>query len=943
MKLIINIMSKYDDFTGLYPVSKTIRFEIKPQGRTMEHFEESGFLEDDRIRAKHYPIVKEMIDDCHKKFIDECLSKSDIDWTELYDALDKRKKSSELQYARELSSVQDRYRKDICNLFKREDGYKDMFSEKILSKVKNDVAESDDEEKKEALGTFEKFSGYFIPLNENRKNIYAESGEGGSVSKRAVIDNFSTFYDNCVKYEEIKTLCPEVIEDAKKQLGSDFDETLFTASGYNRVLTQKGIDLYNYLLGGSSKTEGEIKVQGINELLNLYFANTLSEDGKKKRIKLKKLDKQILSDRDTYSYVPRMFENDEEVRESLQSYFAGIMNRNSESGAVLESAVRLLRDINRFDVKKIYVSGKEKEKFSTILFSRWDTLRGMMRSWKAYDSGDPELLKRGKQVDKWLSSKYFSLEEVEKAVSYAGSEKVLDKVGQIAEDIRDRIYEGYNSLKAVKTEKIRGSEETIQIIKEALDPVMDLIHTMKVFVVDGDYDKDFDFYDEFDDVYSVLFGIVPLYNSIRNYCTQADYDTSKIMLNFGNPALATGWDLNKEKDYTSVIFRKDGKYYLGIMNPRRKTDFREIDNADGGDFYEKMEYKQIPDPTKNLPRIAFSAKWKNVINPSEYIVTGYREKKHTKENFDLDFCHDLIDFFKEFISKNEDWNVFGFEFKDTDEYADIREFYGDVDRQAYKMSFRPVSSEKIDALVDSGDLFLFQIYNKDFSDCSRGKPNIHTIYWRALFSDENLKSPVIKLGGNAYLAYRDKSPLVKNTVHRKGSTLVSRTDRNGKPIPEKIYYELFRYKNGIIDGLSDEAKEYEDLISSRTAQYDIVKDRRYTVDKMFFHVPLVLNRSAKNDGSINRMVIDRLIDSDSVRIIGIDRGERNLIYCAMINSDGEILCQDSMNIVGGVDYHAKLDDREKANLEARRSWKKIGGIKQFKEGYISNITSVLAR
>ena len=943
MKIITIIMKTYNEFTGLYPVSKTIRFELKPQGKTMKHFEESGFLEEDRIRAKYYPIVKEMIDDCHKKFIEDCLSQSSIDWTELYDALDKRKKSSETQYVKEFLRIRDKYRKAVCDLFTKDENYKDMFSEKILSKLKDEIAESGDESKKEALDTFEKFSGYFIPLHENRKNIYAVSGDGSSISKRAVVDNFSTFYDNCVKYEEIKTICPEVIEDAKKQLGSEFDESLFTASGYNRVLTQKGIDLYNYLLGGSSKAEGEIKIQGINELLNLYFANTVSDDGKKKRIKLKKLDKQILSDRDTYSYVPKMFESDEEVRESLHSYFTEITDRDFKSNTILESAVRLLRNISKFDTKRIYISGKDKEKFSTMLFNRWETLGNMMYAWKAYELGDPELLKRRKQVDKWSASKYFSLDEVEKAVNHIGNEKILDKIGYIAEEIRDRIYESCNSLKTNKMEKIRSDEDTIQHIKEALDPVMDLIHVLKVFVVDSEYDRDFDFYDEFDEVYSILFGIVPLYNRIRNYCTQVDYDTSKTMLNFGNPALATGWDINKEKDYTSVIFRKGSNYYLGIMNPRKKTDFKDIEYVEGEDVYEKMEYKQIPDPTKNLPRIAFSAKWENIINPSEYILRGYKAKKHTKENFDLNFCHDLIDFFKEFISKNEDWNVFDFRFKDTKDYADIREFYGDVDQQAYKMAFRPVSSEKIDALVEFGDLFLFQIYNKDFSECSRGNPNIHTILWRAAFSDENLKSPIIKLGGNAYLAHRDKSDIRKNTVHKKGSTLVSRTGKDGKPIPEKIYYELCRYKNGIIHELSDEAKEYEGLISIREAQYDIIKDRRYTVDKMFFHVPLTLNRNAKSESNVNKMVIDKLLGSDDVRIIGIDRGERNLIYCTMINSKGEILCQKSMNVVGETDYHAKLDDKEKANLEARKSWKRIGGIKQFKEGYISNITSVLAR
>lgn len=49
---------KFEDFTGLYPVSKTLRFEAKPVGATLENIIKSGILEEDTHRAQSYQKVK---------------------------------------------------------------------------------------------------------------------------------------------------------------------------------------------------------------------------------------------------------------------------------------------------------------------------------------------------------------------------------------------------------------------------------------------------------------------------------------------------------------------------------------------------------------------------------------------------------------------------------------------------------------------------------------------------------------------------------------------------------------------------------------------------------------------------------------------------------------------------------------------------------------------
>jgi len=82
-------MNEHGEFTRLYPIQKTLRFELKPQGRTREYLNSSNFFEEDRIRAEKYKILKKVADDYHKRYIDECLSKLSLDWILLKEVLER--------------------------------------------------------------------------------------------------------------------------------------------------------------------------------------------------------------------------------------------------------------------------------------------------------------------------------------------------------------------------------------------------------------------------------------------------------------------------------------------------------------------------------------------------------------------------------------------------------------------------------------------------------------------------------------------------------------------------------------------------------------------------------------------------------------------------------------------------------------------------------------
>ena len=139
------------------------------------------------------------------------------------------------------------------------------------------------------------------------------------------------------------------------------------------------------------------------------------------------------------------------------------------------------------------------------------------------------------------------------------------------------------------------------------------------------------------------------------------------------------------------------------------------------------------------------------------MLANYRDGVHKKgDNFDLDFCHELIDFFKSSIEKHPDWRNFEFSFSDTSSYEDMSGFYREVEQQGYKISYKDIDSSYIDQLVDDGKLYLFQIYNKDFSPYSKDTPIMHTLYWKILYDETNVKDVVYKINGQAEIFYPKK-------------------------------------------------------------------------------------------------------------------------------------------------------------------------------------------
>ena len=932
------------DLTGQYSLSKTLRFELKPIGKTLEHIERKGLLTQDEQRAEEYELMKGIIDRYHKAFITMCLRNCKIKVNNTDDELDSLEEYSSLlskskrdaDDENKLEKIKENLRKQIVNAFKSGNTYGDLFKKELIKNHLPDFVT--DEEEKQVVEHFCNFTTYFTGFHDNRKNMYSDEAKSTAIAYRLIHENFPRFFDNLrsfakISESEVANRFPEIESAFSLYLNVEHIADMFHVDYFPVVLTQEQIDVYNNIIGGKTEEDGT-KIQGINEYINLY--NQHHPDVKLPF--LKPLYKMILSDKVALSWLPEEFENDEEMLTAINDFYKSVQPVIFGDD---ENCIRhLLTNIAEYNTDHIYISNDlGLTGISQQLFDQYsifeDAIKDELRrnvKQTPKEKRNPELLEeRIKNLFK--KEKSFSISYLDSLIKDKGEDTIesyyaklgaFDRDGKQTVNLLTQIEMAYIAAKEVldgKYDNINQSEEATKYIKDLLDAFKSLQHYIKPLLGSGEEaEKDNVFSSQLLNVWEALDVVTPLYNKVRNWLTRKPYSTKKIKLNFENAQLLGGWDMNKEADYASVLLRKNNQYYLAIMDKKHNHAFDIETLPSDGACFEKIDYKLLPGANKMLPKVFFSKSRINEFAPSTDIQIAYRQETHKKgKNFNLADCHRLIDFFKQSIAKHEDWSKFPFHFSDTSTYEDISGFYREVEQQGYTIGFRNISESYIYRLVDEGKLYLFQIWNKDFSDYSKGTPNMHTLYWKALFDKANLADVVYKLNGQAEVFYRKRSLQKENTtVHKALQPIKNKNTQNEK--------------------------------STSTFDYDIVKDRRYTVDKFHFHVPITINFKSSGRPNINEHVLDIIRHHGIEHIIGIDRGERHLLYLSLIDLKGRIIKQMTLNEIKqqtggnyGTNYKELLAAREGDRAEARRNWKKIENIKDLKAGYLSQVVHVIAQ
>ena len=924
-----------EQFTNLYQVSKTLRFELIPNERTKAFLEHSDLIAQDEHRAESYKAVKAIIDRYHKAYIESVLGTLKMpynDIEELHELYSKQQKTDAEKNS--LEKIQGKLRKLISDALTKDSRFKRIDKKEL---IREDILSIITPEERSLIDEFHDFTTYFTGFHENRRNMYTAEAQSTAIAYRLIHENLPKFIDNMATFNII-AISPvaekfdALYQDMAEYLNVKEIGDLFKLDYYTELLTQSQIEVYNAIIGGRTLDDGT-KIQGLNEYVNLY--NQQQPTRESRLPKLKPLFKQILSDREAVSWLPEEFTTDQAMLNAVKEYHRVLVNQ------VLTPLKELLVNLSSYNLNSIYIANDLSiTDISQAMFGDWSVIkkaivddiksqcpRKKKETTDNYDERIHHIVKREGS---------FSIDYLNHCIKSTGKDINAHFAALGATDDGEtqsinlivRIINAYNDAQSLiegdypDNRNLAQEKNNVAKLKAMLDAIKDLQRFVKPLLGNGDEpEKDERFYGELTVLWEELDRITPLYNKVRNRMTRKPYSTEKFKLNFENSTLLDGWDLNKERDNTCVIMRKGGLYYLGIMRKQFNRIFVDAPVAsDKDDSYEKMEYKLLPGANKMLPKVFFSKSRIEEFSPSPEILSHYKAGTHKKgDNFSLKDCHELIDFFKASIQKHEDWSKFDFHFSPTETYEDLSGFYREVEQMGYKISYKRIPVSYIDSMVDEGKLLLFQIYNKDFSQFSKGTPNLHTLYWKMVFDELNLADVVYKLNGQAEIFYRKKSLKNEQPTHPAHQAIKNKNPENNK--------------------------------KESTFAYDLIKDKRFTMDKFQFHVPITINFKAIGAGSINPLVNQYIHDHDDLHFIGIDRGERHLLYVTVIDSHGRIKEQFSLNEIKNeyngntysTDYHGLLNKREANRQHERQSWDTIESIKELKQGYLSQVIHKITR
>jgi len=295
-KQTINNQNIWSKFTGRYPLSKTIRFELKPVGRTEEFLKRDKILEKDKIIDESYRRAKFYFDKLHQRFINEAFSVDAVKNLDLHSFVNlffllrnkirklKREGKQNEIYIEEnkINNLRNKYYKKIKLLLDRKaEEWKEMYKNKgilkktdlkqegtdlltksgILEILKDNFPIQQNEEFKNnswpslfiedstnkgkgvyIFDSFNNFTTYLIKFQETRKNLYKDDGTSTAVATR-VISNFERFLKN-------KEVFDEKYEDYWEDIGITREEkNIFNISYYFNCFVQEGIDRYNRIIG----------------------------------------------------------------------------------------------------------------------------------------------------------------------------------------------------------------------------------------------------------------------------------------------------------------------------------------------------------------------------------------------------------------------------------------------------------------------------------------------------------------------------------------------------------------------------------------------------------------------------------------------------------------------------------------------------------------------
>ena len=872
-----------------------------------------------------------------------------------------------------LEKVQEQLRKQIVKALTQDSRFKRIDKKEL---IREDIMKVAQEDEKSLIAEFRDFTTYFTGFHENRKNMYSAEAQSTAIAYRLIHENLPKFIDNIAIFQKIlhspvAEHLPQLYKKMEECLNVNNIEEMFMLDYYSDVLSQEQIEVYNAIIGGRSDEDN--KVQGINEYVNLYNQDPANHEHRLPM--LKPLFKQILSDRVAISWIAEEFNSDKELLEAVKAYYEDL------KGNTLPQLKPILSSIEDYNLDGIFIPNDiALTDISQSLYGDWGIIKKAVennlkqscppRKQENSENYEERIAKLLKSADSFSISYLNSCLDDEKNIcSHYQSLGAVDTKTIQKENIFLQIENAYAEVKEVleneypKEKNLSQDKVNVGRLKTLLDAIKSLQHFVKPLLGAGtEAEKDERFYGEFVVLWENLNQITPLYNKVRNRMTRKPYSLEKFKLNFnikGN--FLGGWvDSKTEKSdngtqYGGYLFRKKNSineydYYLGVSANTKL--FRRKENAVG--CFERLDYYQPKSQTvygnsyvgehsyeedkqelmktittfvANSGRDELLAQISVKETPSSMLAvikdTSTQLYDSLLEDKDFDKInktvtknlHETINSMNR-VPKARNYRNVSFTI-----FTEPQQVIDDICKEKV-FSYFVVDDDEMEQVLGCGEkpLLLFKISNKDleFADKyskglrkSRGIDNLHTLYFKALMEGNQTIFDI----GTGEVFFRRSSIKVTKPTHPANI-----------PIHKKQS-----------DG-------------TKTFTYDIVKDKRFTVDKFGFHLSIVQNYQCPNNANLNILTRKYIKDNDDIHFIGIDRGERHLLYVTVIDSKGQIKDQFSLNRIYNMykgkeyetDYRSLLAKREDERQKERQSWNTIESIKELKQGYLSQVVHKIA-
>lgn len=1000
-------MKTFNELTGLYSLSKTVQFSAIPESKTAKLFQNywdnlsesevdgnTNFFSIDKDIATATETIKIVLNAFHEQFINFALSSNEMAnynfsvYLERYrerdtDAVEatlqeeigklihskaeafikKYTKNLPEKKAKKFEKEQDKLKKENkqCSVFSIMEmrellQYNPSLCPKIVSKEDYDFA----------LNKIQFFWHALDTYTKNRENYYVyEKEQTTSVITRIVYDILPTFCANIVLYEnrtdtynsmfsvlqesevemKIKNPVTNVYEDI-----TGVDLRIFDINSFGGSLTQKFIEIYN------------IEVAKLNEVVNLYNQQFCGTTDFQKLKPFATLHKQIGC---KPSVVPMSI--------SLEAFYENEVENSKEGECKsLESLVQIIKDsvINYTLVQEKYsvlsfIGYLEDKNDYTGMYMIDQAIDSYIRKYMAdayavkeslksvkgcttFDSKKPdgEQIKWNKAVElaplfERLNNDY-EFETAFKPTIYKEYSDILDVnksisvnfVALLCADIRKTVNKA-TDFGLIEGLSFENKDYNVTLFKW-LDSVLDLCRHIKSFNVPMNKIKGTELDTEMMQyVEHILepnwFG---WYAAIDTFVSRKPQDSVKenqLKLNFDTSSFLDGWSEGQEKLKLSVIIKKDGQYYLCILTNKKlfESDSVIYSNPNGNAY--KMVIKQLSFRTlTGKGYVSAFGKRLRDEKDAQTAITNIKKLIKSKYLTKYPRLEETLD--KDFASTSE-----------------MKRMIEPILEEYSQCEMVPINWEYLKEKEGNG-VFILKLHNKDYSQASQGTKNLFTLYWEELFA----KNSNHRINGGAKLFVRDAAGQECDTViHEKGSYLLNKRDKNGDVIPNDVYTELYNYKNKKGKLVSQHAKDMlaQNLVVFKEVKegHEIIKDKRfYSGRKYTFHCPIKFNEGAEAFPSIPEAAYaryDQLINDTMVNpmFLGIDRGEKHLVYWCELKADGTIKDCGNFDTINGIDYVQLLEDRANLRKREQKARRNRSGIKNLKESYVKLVTSEITK